>query len=221
MPAEPKAVLWDFDGTLVDTEPVWKSCERAILADHGFPHLAEEWETPIGISARVSAGMLAEAVGSDDAEALLADLHDRVAGFLRRGQLPYLPGARELLTELGQRGTPAAIVTASSGFIVDAARDRLPEHISFVITSDDVQQTKPHPEAYQLAMARLGVGPDEVVVLEDSAAGAQSALSAGAVVYAVPSAPIEPHPRLHIGDTLVGVTWQRLTQVWQSVRAAA
>ncbi|GAA4902474.1 HAD family phosphatase [Tessaracoccus lubricantis] len=221
MLAEPKAVLWDFDGTLVNTEPVWQEVERRMLAEHGVTFTTEQWESMTGQDARLSAAMIAEAIGSDDVDGLLERLHEGVAEHLRSRDLPYLPGSRELLLELESRGVPCAIVTASSGYILDAARDRLPRHVSFIVTSDDVTRTKPHPEGYLLAMERLGVTPADVVILEDSVPGTMSGLASGAVVYAVPSVPLEPHRRMHIGVGLDGIGWDELAKVWRERKEAA
>lgn len=216
MQAEPSAVLWDFDGTLVDTEPVWQESERILLAEHGVTFGPEQWEAMTGQDARLSAAMLAEAIGSDDPDGLLDDIQSRVAEHIRSHDLPYQPGARELLVELEALGVPCAIVTASSGYILDAARDRLPKHVSFIVTSDDVARPKPHPEAYLLAMERFGLTPQQVIVLEDSVPGTLAGLSSGAVVYAVPSVPLEEHPRMYIGEGLDGVAWNQLVDVWRA-----
>ncbi|QTO36364.1 HAD family phosphatase [Tessaracoccus sp. MC1865] len=221
MQAEPKAVLWDFDGTLVNTEPVWQEIERQMLAEHGVTFTTEQWESMTGQDARLSAAMIAEAIGSDDIDGLLETLLQRVADHLRQRDLPYLPGSRELLVELAALGVPCAIVTASSGSVLDAARDRLPQHVSFIVTSDDVKKTKPHPEGYLLAMERLGVSPKDVVILEDSVPGTLSGLASGAVVYAVPSVPLEQHRRMHIGEGLDGITWETLVDVWRARKELA
>ncbi|MDO5677111.1 MAG: HAD family phosphatase [Propionibacteriaceae bacterium] len=216
----PKAVLWDFDGTLVDTEPVWQATEAAMLAEHGVTFTDEQWESMTGQDARLSAAAIAEATGRDDVDATLDDLQSRVVAHIRANDLPYLPGSRELLAELEERGVPCAIVTASSGFVLEAAKERLPGNVQFIITSDDVVETKPHPEAYLIAMDRLGLASSEVIVLEDSVPGSTSALAAGAVVYAVPSVPLEPHPRMHVGEGLDGITWEHLANVWRERKDA-
>lgn len=220
MLAEPKAVLWDFDGTLVDTEPVWQATEAGLLAEHGVTFTAEQWEAMTGQDARLSAAAIAAATGHTDVDATLDELQSRVVAHIRSHDLPYLPGSRELLAELAQRGIPCAIVTASSGFVLTAAATRLPSNVEFIITSDDVTHTKPHPQGYLLAMERLGVQPSEVLILEDSVPGTQAALASGAVVYAVPSVPLEPHRRMHVGDGLDGVTWDQLAEVWRARKDA-
>lgn len=220
MQAEPKAVLWDYDGTLVDTEPIWQASEASILAEHGVTFSEQQWESMTGQDARLSAETLAAAIGSDDVDAVLDDVQQRVVDTINAQDLPYLPGSRELLGELAERGVPCAVVTASSGFVMTAARNRLPSNVEFLITSDDVVRTKPHPEGYRIAMERLGVEPHEVVVLEDSVPGTLAALASGAVVYAVPSVPLDPHPRMHIGEGLDGVSWEMLADVWRARKDA-
>ena len=218
MQAEPLAVLWDFDGTLVDTEPLWAATEQAMMAERGLAFTDEEMAAMHGQSAWLSAERIASAFGEPERSAdIYADLHDRIAGHIRDHDLPWLPGARKLMAELAAADVPCAIVTASNQQILDAALSRLPRNVLFVVTADDVNNTKPHPEPYLTALDRLGLNPGDVIVLEDSVPGTSSGLAAGCVVYAVPTlASLAPHPRLHLSQTgLTATTWTELSQVWR------
>ena len=167
MLAKPKAVLWDFDGTLVDTEPIWAELEAEMLAEHGVVWDDEMMRSVIGQNAEMTTRQMALSIGQPDRH---QDIH----------------------------------------------RELLPPSIQFVISADDVVNTKPHPEAYLTAMDRLGVAPEETIVLEDSVPGATSALAAGAFVYAVPAlAQLDPHPRMVVSETaLRETTWPELLQIW-------
>ena len=221
MRAEPAAVLWDFDGTLVDTEPLWAGTEQSMMAERGLAFTEADLEAMHGQSAWLTAELMAKAYGEPEKTAeIYAELHDRIAGTIRSNDLPWLPGAERLLAELAEAGVPCAVVTASNSQIIEAARERLPEVVRFVITSDDVTNTKPHPEPYLVAMERLGVAPSDVVILEDSVPGVTAGLAAGAVVYAVPTlATLDAHPRLVISQTgLAETTWAELIDVWRENR---
>lgn len=214
----PKAVLWDFDGTLVDSEPMWTEHERDIMERYGV-RMPEEWyHDHCGQPVVRTAGLMAEALdGAMSAEEIYEELHVRICSRFAAGEIPWLPGARELLTELNQHGVRCALVTASAKRIMEVVATALPQ-FEFVIDSDDVSRTKPDPEGYLLAMQRLGVAPEEVLILEDSVPGTAAGLAAGAAVLAVPSLiPVDPAPRRVIRHGgLVGLTWDDLTEIWRS-----
>ena len=218
MRAEPAAVLWDFDGTLVDTEPLWAATEREMLADYGVHWGEDKMVACHGQHALITAQMMAEDMGIPErAGWVWRELHERIADHIRSNDLPWLPGARELMAELAGAGVPCAIVTASDRIILDAARTRLPSHLDVIVTVHEVAQAKPPPEAYPTAAARLGVDPRDAVALEDAVPGTAAALAAGAVVYAVPSrVQLPPHPRMHVSATgLAGSTWAGLADGWR------
>ena len=218
-----QAVIWDFDGTLVDTEPIWARTEQQIMARHGVHWTDEMMRAKIGQPATLSAKQMAEAVGDpDSADEFYAELHDRVAGHILEHDLPFLPGVRSLIHELEREQVRAAVVTASNGQILDAARSRLPEVFEFIITADDVERSKPHPDPYLLAFERMDIDPLDAIILEDSVPGSRSGLDAGGVVYAVPElVHIRQETRMHIShDALKTTTLADLRHVWRKLRAA-
>lgn len=221
MRARPEAVLWDFDGTLVNTEPIWAQTEAEMLADHDVVWGEDMMRSLIGQSAAITTRQMAEAIGRPDRhEEIHDELHRRIADRLRRDGLPFLPGALELLEEAADDGVPAAVVTASNGTIMAAAVNLLPPAVQFVVHGDDVARSKPHPDPYLLAMERLGVSSDGSIALEDSVPGTASALAAGAFVYAVPVlAQLESHPRMVISsDGLASTTWPDLLGIWHEAK---
>jgi HAD superfamily hydrolase (TIGR01509 family) len=198
----PQAVLLDLDGTLVDTEGIWWAAEAQVFADLG--HVLDEAHRSVVVGGPMtrSVGHLMEATGTTAtlAELTLA-INARFQELIVRGA-PLMPGARRLLTELSAHGLPTALVSASHRSTIDAMLRSLGrEHFAFTLAGDEVARTKPHPEPYLTAAARLGAHPADCVVVEDTLTGVASAEAAGCRVVAVPSlVPIEPAP----GRTVVG-----------------
>ncbi len=205
--APPAAVLWDMDGTLVDTEPYWMAAEHALVAEFGGTWTDDDARSVIGFDLLDTAAVLRERGGVDlepvqIVERLLDDVIARV-----RERAPWRPGALRLLGELTEQGVPCALVTMSWTRLVDAVTDALaPLTFRAVITGDAVDSGKPHPEPYLRAAAALGVDPVDCVAIEDSPTGAASAGAAGCVVLAVRNhVPIDPAPGRVIAPSLVGI----------------
>lgn len=223
MRPEPRAVLWDFDGTLVDTEPLWGEVEAEIYAEHGLDVAELDLKRMVGESATATATMMADVIGGGLTPEQLFDLlHERVCARLRAGDLPWLPGARELLAELRAAGVRCALVTSSNRVVMEAVAEALPDGFEFIIDGDDVTRSKPDPEPYHLALSRLGLTADDVIILEDSPPGTAAASAVGAVVLAVPrEVPVGDAPRRRIRpEGLAGMTWAGLCEIWSEERAA-
>jgi HAD superfamily hydrolase (TIGR01509 family) len=222
MLAEPKAVLWDFDGTLVDTEPIWDETQDEMLAERGVAFTAEHRSLMRGSSSMVTAEIMAELFGEGTSvQEVFDEVHARMVARLT-AELPWMPGARELMEDLDRHGVPCAIVTASFSIIMDAVRTRLPHNVRYIVTSDLVANAKPHPEPYQTAADLLRVDPRDTVAREDAIPGATSALAAGSVVVAVaPEVTHAPHPRLRAAEGLEGLTWADLAQTWRELKEHA
>ncbi len=215
---EPKAVIWDFDGTLVDSEPMWHEHELDILSRFGVTWSDEELAGHIGEPAWTTAQRIAAASGDrTTTEAVHAELHERICARFAAGEIPWLPGARELLAELHTQAVRCAMVTASNRQIMSVVASVLPE-FEFIVDGDAVSAPKPDPEGYQQAISRLGLQPHEVIVIEDSVPGTQAANAAGAVVLAVPRlGKPEPAARRVLREGgLEGCTWQELCEIWRS-----
>jgi HAD superfamily hydrolase (TIGR01509 family) len=215
------AVLWDMDGTLVDTEPYWMEAEQVLVAEHGGTWSQEDAHALVGSPLMVSAEFLRRRGGVDlepvvIVERLLAHVVARVGE-----RIPWRPGALELLDELGARGVPCALVTMSWTSLADAVLGRLPDGtFAAVVTGDAVQHGKPHPEPYLRAVERLGVQPSACVAIEDSVTGLRSAESAGAATIGVPHlVPIPPAPRRVVVGSLTEVDVDRLVRVARSAQA--
>jgi HAD superfamily hydrolase (TIGR01509 family) len=205
--ALPAAVLFDMDGLLIDTEPLWFAVETEILTELGAPWDHDDHATLVGSSLPVSSGFIAARAGGAVTQQHVADqLLLRMEDRLR--QAPSLrPGVIELIKQLDAEGVPRALVSSSFRVIVDAALEGLtPLTFDTVVAGDDVGRNKPHPEPYLKAATELGVDPADCVALEDSPNGAASASAAGCMVIAVPSVvAIEPAERRIVVPSLVGV----------------
>jgi HAD superfamily hydrolase (TIGR01509 family) len=177
----PKAVLWDMDGTLVDSEPFWLLSESALAEDYGKVWTQENGNELIGKSLYDSSAILKDRFDIKDlsAQQIVDRLTDSVLSKLQHS-LPWRPGALELLMELKQAGVKTALVTMSMRRMALAVAEAIPfQAFDVVVAGDDVTFGKPHPEPYQKAAALLGFEPAECIAIEDSVTGLRSAEAAG------------------------------------------
>lgn len=187
----PAAVLWDMDGTLVDTEPYWFASERDLVDRFGHGDWPDHHaHAMVGFDLLDSAAYLQEHGGVElPAEEIVERLLDGVIARLHR-KIPWRPGARELLADLNDAGVPCALVTMSWRRFVDPVLAALPPR-SFVatITGDEVPRGrgKPHPDPYLIGADACDAAPEDCLAIEDSPTGVQSAISAGCRVIGVPN----------------------------------
>ena len=205
---EPTAVLFDMDGTLIDSEPVWFETEVRLLAEQGFELGPEHWEKVLGQPNEVACNYL---IGISGIPLSWRELSERIetamVAQLSQG-LELLPGAKALLVELQDAGVPAALVSASSRRIVDACLGAIgADFFLHTVSGDDVVRSKPAPEPYLLAAGLLGVDPAHCVVIEDSPIGVAAGAAAGCRVLAVPHEGVlmPEHPRITRAGSLDGV----------------
>jgi HAD superfamily hydrolase (TIGR01509 family) len=203
----PAAVLWDMDGTLVDTEPYWMECEYALAARHGGRWSHEDCMAVVGSDLMDSGAYMREHMGIDRTPLqIVEELLDNVVVMVER-EIPWRPGARELLAELRALEVPCALVTMSWRRFVEPVLRALPEHsFDAVVCGDEVEHGKPHPDAYLRAAELLGHHPGATVAIEDSPTGAASAASAGCQVLVVPHhVPVPSGDRRQFRDSLLGL----------------
>ncbi|NIZ92722.1 HAD family hydrolase [Kineococcus rubinsiae] len=186
----PPAVLWDMDGTVVDTEPHWIAAETALLASHGATWTHEQALALVGSalpdSGRIlSAHLQAQTGVVLSSEDIVEHLLQSVIAQLAAGVV-WRPGALELLRSLGEAGVPCALVTMSYRSLADAVADLLPGVFRVVVAGDEVEHGKPAPDPYLLAASHLGLDPTACVAIEDSPTGVASAEAAGCHVIACP-----------------------------------
>ncbi len=187
-PGPPGAVLFDMDGLLVDSEPLWLEAETAVMARLGADWTRADQLQLLGGSLEPH-GALPAGEGGQPAPAEVVGewLMSEIAGRVRDHGVPVRPGARELLASVAAAGLPRALVTSSERGFMDAVLASTGMRFDVLVCADDVSATKPDPEPYLLAAKLLEVDPGRCVALEDSPNGVASAQAAGCRVIAVPS----------------------------------
>ncbi|MFE9094486.1 HAD-IA family hydrolase [Streptomyces sp. NPDC007264] len=205
-----QAVLFDMDGTLVDTERLWWEAVERVAAGLGRPLAEHDQPQVLGRAVEDTADWLADVTGAP-AAGVAADLHREFAGRVRGGIVPR-PGALDLLDALARDGIPAALVTASPRSVADTVLDALGAgRFAVSVTADDTVHTKPAPDPYLAACRALGADPAGCVAVEDTPTGVASAEAAGCAVLAVPSlVPIAAAPGRTVLSSLEEVTPERL-----------
>ena len=188
-----QAVLLDMDGTLVDTEGFWWDAEVDVFAELGHRLDTALRDFVVGGPMSRSAGFLIESTGADITLAeLTVLLNERFEARIAE-QVPLMPGAERLLTELARHNVPTALVSASHRRVIDRVLRSLgPERFALTVAGDEVPRTKPHPDPYLLAARTLGAHPSRCAVVEDTATGVAAAEAAGCRVVAVPSVGLIP-----------------------------
>jgi len=212
-----------MDGTLVDTEPYWIEAEHELVAAHGGVWTDEFAHQLVGNALEVSAQLIIDQSGIELSVPQIIDaLLSRVIARVER-RVPWRPGARELLLELGALGVPNVLVTMSWRSLAETVVRNLPDGaFDALVTGDEVSHGKPHPEPYLAAARLLGVDPVDCVAIEDSPAGVRSAAAAGVPTIAIPHVvPVPTVPGAVRIDTLADVGAGDLTGIVSAVRMAS
>lgn len=187
VPNLPAAVLWDMDGTLVDTERLWMSAESALVAQFGGSWTDEQALALVGNGLEASARILQDAGVRMPEREIVEHLTDAVMRDLAGAPLPLRPGALELLTQLRDAGVRCALVTMSTRRMADLVVAGLPAGLlETVVAGDEASRPKPFPDAYLQACAALSVHPADAVAIEDSPTGVRAAVAAGIATIGVP-----------------------------------
>ncbi len=213
-PAALQAVLFDLDGTLVETEHLWGEALAGLARRLGGRLTTEARAATVGTSmpdalAILYADLGIEATGEQTVEDG-AWIADRMA-VLFAEDLQWQPGARELVTAVRAEGLASALVTTTARRLAAPVLARMRDDVGddlfdVTVCGDEVTALKPDPAPYLQATAELDVDAARCVVIEDSPVGVTAGLAAGACVLGVPSLrPLPPAPGLHVRDSLVGV----------------
>ena len=185
---KPAAIIFDFDGTIADTEwPIYEVARDAFRA-HGLDLALEEWVKGIGLADNQTLEeMLEEAVGAPpDPEAIAEAGRRRAEWHL---QMVVFPGVVEVITAASRAGIPLAVASSSPMSWVEPHLERLEliHHFHTLRTRDHVDRGKPAPDLFLSAAAQLGVDPADALAIEDSRHGCASAKAAGMTCFVVPN----------------------------------
>jgi HAD superfamily hydrolase (TIGR01509 family) len=222
----PAAVLFDMDGTIIDSEPYWMIAETELVEEHGGTWSAEQGYALVGSGLWNSAAELQKAGVDLSADDIVHRLSERVLEQVA-ASVPWRPGVRELFKELLDAGIPCALVTMSLRMNAEALAEAVAAELGqpfflAIVAGDDVSQPKPHPEAYLKGALALGVAIGDCVALEDSSYGATSAFSAGAITIGIPLHVDIPSEHVHeLWESLEGRGLGHLAETWRSHSAGA
>ncbi len=205
LPRAPKAVVFDLDGTLIDSEKLVHEAYMAAADRFRIPFTDAHFLSLVGRHRAHSEGKMLEYFG---AEFPLADFYAAVGAHVGDRAAPLKPGAAELLDHLDYSRTPYALATSSGPPWVDRhfRAHGLTDRFRHIVTRDDVINGKPHPEPYLKASTALGYSPADILAIEDSPTGLASAQAAGLMAVMIPDL-LEPDDdargrALHIGASL-------------------
>jgi HAD superfamily hydrolase (TIGR01509 family) len=186
-----RAVFFDHDGTLVDSEPNHFALWNTILEKYRTRLTERHYRAHhAGLPVRANAEYIVARFGLPvDPSALMAEKNAVTRAYLARNAFPLMPGARNAIDDLAALGLKLAVVTATNADRIQATlrAHALESFFSLAVSSDDVARGKPAPDCYLLALDRLGLRAGECIAIEDTEAGLQAALQAGIACIAVPT----------------------------------
>ena len=204
------AVLFDHDGTLVDSEPTHFQIWQKVLAPYGVALSEKQYKDYYaGVPTAANAVDMVSRFAINEVPATLADAKNSATRtFLSRSAFSLMPGVKEVLSLLRSEGLRLAIVTGAGRNGVEATlrAHSLHDFFETVVSGDDVRQSKPAPDCYLLAIERLGLSPSECIAIEDTEHGVNAATSAGITCLAVPTAMSEHHSFAKAAAVLSGLS---------------
>ena len=181
------AVFFDMDGLLVDSEPEWLKSESEITAAYGYQWTSQDQVACLGGPLSRVGQYMHDKCNQAETPDFFTNKLVEVQSEKMRSHTPFMPGAYELVKDLQKNGVKTGLVSASPRIIVDAVLDNVgAELFPFSISSDDVERTKPHPDAYLKAAQLTNSAIENCLVFEDSLTGVGAATSSGAWLVAVP-----------------------------------
>ncbi len=205
LPRRPKAVVFDLDGTLIDSEALVHDAYMAAADRHGVPFTNEQFLSLVGRHRQYSEAKMREYFGADFP---LDNFYASVSEHVGDKAAPLKPGAVDLFDRLDKLRAPYALATSSGpGWVERHFRaHNLTARFTGIVTRDDVTHGKPHPEPYLKASTILGHHPSEILAIEDSPTGVASAHAAGLMTLMIPDL-IQPDDEtraraLHVGTSL-------------------
>jgi len=201
------AVVFDLDGVVIDSEPVWEAVRRGFVAERGGAWKSDTQRRLMGMSTRQWAKYLAELRAGDDPDEVARAVIDRIRERYA-AHLPVIPGAVQAVRRMAERW-PVGVASSSPPELISTAIEQagLAGVFRAVTSSDEVDAGKPAPDVYLLATRRLGMAPAEAAAVEDSSNGVRAAAAAGCRVVAIPRPeyPLDPDARAQASLALEGI----------------
>jgi HAD superfamily hydrolase (TIGR01509 family) len=206
------AILFDMDGTLIDSEPLWLAAEIEVMAEVGSTWDQTDQINCLGGPMERTERYMQERTGNTKPFGYFSERLDLVMEKKLANELNFMPNALQLITECIAAGIPLALVTASTGRQMRSVLKRFsPGTFKATISRDDVKNSKPFPDSYLLAAKTIGVDITQCVVFEDSLTGVESGLRAGAQVIGIPHmVAMQPHPSLRLINSLSEVNLDQI-----------
>ena len=216
----PAAALWDMDGTIIDSEPLWLRTELAMLERYDITMPAGTEHQLVGSGLRAAARLFQDLGVPLSSDEIISEWTWGVIAGLHADGPVWRPGARELLSNLSAAGVPCALVTMAVREIADAVVALLPAStFRVIVAGDEVSAEKPDPAPYLQAAAALGVDPLDCIAFEDSRTGLTSASSAGVVSIGIPHlVSLVEGPAHELWPTLQGYTVEHVSETFRTHR---
>ena len=183
-----RAVIFDLDGVLADSEPWWNQIDAKLLAEHGVSYRGEYHRNVLGVSYRVAVEFYKNAFHISASVEELMRRRGEIATDFFANRVGLFPSAKTTLEQLREMKLHLAVATTSVSASARPFLDRtgIRSLFSVVVTGDEVQQGKPHPDIYMRTAKKLGVAPEACLVIEDALAGIAAAKAANMRVAAIP-----------------------------------
>jgi len=188
MPQPFRAVIFDLDGVLADSEPWWSEIDKKLLGEYGVAYRGEHHRHVLGVSYRLAVEFYRKAFGLSTPTGELMRRRGEIAAEFFSNRVGLFPSTRAVLGELQQMNLRLAVATSS---VSASARPFLDRHqltafFDVIVTGDEVEHGKPSPDIYLRAAKKLGVTATECLVIEDALSGIAAAKAAGMRVAAIP-----------------------------------
>ncbi len=207
MPQSFRVVIFDLDGVLADSEPWWNEIDAKLLAQYGVRYRGEYHRNVLGVSYRLAVEFFKKAFGLSASADELIQRRGEIATEFFANRVGLFPSAKEVLQELRRMNLRLTVATSS---VSASARPFLDRHqltafFDFIVTGDEIEHGKPHPDIYLRAAAKFNVAANACLVIEDALAGIAAAKAAKMRVAAIPDRRfVDPHEYEKEPDYLLG-----------------
>ncbi|HSH37214.1 MAG TPA: HAD family phosphatase [Chthoniobacterales bacterium] len=182
------AVIFDLDGVLADSEPLWNEIDATLLAEQGVTYRGEYHREVLGVSYPIAVEFYKRAFGLAAPTDEMMRRRAEIARAFFASRVPIFPSTKNVLTELREMKLPLGIATSSvrASALPFLDRHGLTSFFDAIVTGDEVERGKPHPDIYLREAENLGVAPEACLVIEDALSGIAAAKAAKMCVIAIP-----------------------------------